>query len=266
MKAEIATYISKCLTCAKVKTECQKPSGLLVQPVIPVWKWENITMDFVTKLPKTSSGQDAIWVIVDRLTKSAYFLPMKETDSMEKLTRQYLKEIVSRHGVPVSIISDQDSPVWGCDRLVSRAKVIENQVMAAPVISISSDVSVESVGSSFPRVILIGSISIEVPVSSEVGAAAVASPAGVLDLDTHSSSEVDPSKSSPPPVSVAPMIPTAPILPAPSAVVAPSSEFPLAPVDAPPGFIDDKLLLSDPRRTFPLVDFTVLILVGHVGH
>ncbi|GJW33019.1 putative reverse transcriptase domain-containing protein [Tanacetum coccineum] len=100
MKAEIATYVSKCLTCAKVKAEYQKPSGLLVQPVIPVWKWENITMDFVTKLPKTSSGQDTIWVIVDRLTKSAHFLPMKETDSMEKLTRQYLKEVVSRHGVP----------------------------------------------------------------------------------------------------------------------------------------------------------------------
>ncbi|GKD24621.1 putative reverse transcriptase domain-containing protein [Tanacetum coccineum] len=102
MKAEIATYVSKCLTCAKVKAEYQKPSGLLVQPVIPVWKWENITMDFVTKLPKTTSGQDTIWVIVDRLTKSAHFLPMKETDSMEKLTRQYLKEVVSRHGVPVS--------------------------------------------------------------------------------------------------------------------------------------------------------------------
>ncbi|GJR49244.1 putative reverse transcriptase domain-containing protein [Tanacetum coccineum] len=109
MKAEIATYVSKCLTCPKVKAEYQKSSGLLVQPVIPVWKWENITMDFVTKLPKMTSGQDTIWVIVNRLTKSAHFLPMKETDSMEKLTRQYLKEVVSRHGVPVSIISDRDS-------------------------------------------------------------------------------------------------------------------------------------------------------------
>nr|GEX68920.1 putative reverse transcriptase domain-containing protein [Tanacetum cinerariifolium] len=99
IKAEIATYVSKCLTCAKVKAECPKPSGLLVQPMIPVWKWENITMDFVTKLPKTSTGQDTIWVIVDRLTKSAHFLPMKETDSMEKLTRRYLKEVVSGHGV-----------------------------------------------------------------------------------------------------------------------------------------------------------------------
>ncbi|GKB09116.1 putative reverse transcriptase domain-containing protein [Tanacetum coccineum] len=78
MKAEIATYVSKCLTCAKVKAKYQKPSGLLVQPKIPQWKWENITMDFVTKLPKTTTGQDTIW------------------------------EIVSRHGVPVSIISDRD--------------------------------------------------------------------------------------------------------------------------------------------------------------
>ncbi|GKC73910.1 reverse transcriptase domain-containing protein, partial [Tanacetum coccineum] len=109
MKVEIATYVSKYLTCRRVKAKCQKPSGLLVQPVILVWKWENITMDFVTKLPKMSSGQDAIWVIVNRVTKSAHFLPVKETDSMEKLTRQYLKEVVSRHGVPVSIISDRDN-------------------------------------------------------------------------------------------------------------------------------------------------------------
>ncbi|GJX61011.1 putative reverse transcriptase domain-containing protein [Tanacetum coccineum] len=99
---------NKCMTYAKVKAEYQKPSGLLV-PIILIWKWENITMDFVTKLPKTTSGQDTIWVIVDRLTKSAHFLPMKETDSMEKLTRKYLKEVVSRHGVPVLIISNRDS-------------------------------------------------------------------------------------------------------------------------------------------------------------
>ncbi|GKD35681.1 putative reverse transcriptase domain-containing protein [Tanacetum coccineum] len=97
MKAEIATYVSKCLTCAKVKAEYQKPSGLLIQHVIPVWRWENITMDFITKLPKTSTGQDTIWVIVDRLTKSAHLLPMRENDSMEKLTRQYLKEVVTSY-------------------------------------------------------------------------------------------------------------------------------------------------------------------------
>ncbi|GJR61173.1 putative reverse transcriptase domain-containing protein [Tanacetum coccineum] len=101
--------LSKCLTYAEVKAEYQKPSGLLVQPEIPQWKWENIMMDFVTKLPKTTTGQDTIWVIVDRLTKSAHFLPMKETYSIEKLMRRYLKEVFSRHGVPVSIISGQDS-------------------------------------------------------------------------------------------------------------------------------------------------------------
>ncbi|GJZ35059.1 putative reverse transcriptase domain-containing protein [Tanacetum coccineum] len=96
------------LTCARVMAEYQKPSGLLVQPEITQWKWENITMDFVTKLPKMATGHDTIWVIVDRLTKSAHFLPMREDDSLEKLTRQYLKEIVLRHGVPVSTISDRD--------------------------------------------------------------------------------------------------------------------------------------------------------------
>ncbi|GJT23718.1 putative reverse transcriptase domain-containing protein [Tanacetum coccineum] len=92
MKSYIATYVSKCLTCAKVKAEHQKLFGLLQQPEIPVWKWERITMDFVSRLPP--SGYDTIWVIVDRLIKSAHFLPMKKTDSMEKLARLYLKEIV----------------------------------------------------------------------------------------------------------------------------------------------------------------------------
>nr|GEV94035.1 reverse transcriptase domain-containing protein [Tanacetum cinerariifolium] len=85
MKAEIATYVK-----------------------IPQWKWENITIDFVTKLPKTTARQDTIWITVDRLTKSAHFLPVREDDAFEKLMRQYLKEVVSRHGVPVSIISDCD--------------------------------------------------------------------------------------------------------------------------------------------------------------
>ncbi|GKC16899.1 putative reverse transcriptase domain-containing protein [Tanacetum coccineum] len=86
MKAIIAEYVGKYLTCSRVKTECQKPSGLLVQPEIPMWKWEIITMDFITKLPKTSNGHDTIWVIVDRLTKSVHFIPTREKDSMETLT------------------------------------------------------------------------------------------------------------------------------------------------------------------------------------
>ncbi|GJZ15266.1 putative reverse transcriptase domain-containing protein [Tanacetum coccineum] len=85
------------------------PSGLLQQPEIPEWKWEGIAMDFVTKLPRTSSGHDTIWVIVDRLTKPAHFLPMREDYKMDRLARLYLNEIVARHGVPISIISDRDS-------------------------------------------------------------------------------------------------------------------------------------------------------------
>nr|GEY29336.1 putative reverse transcriptase domain-containing protein [Tanacetum cinerariifolium] len=108
MKRGIAEYVSKCLTCSKIKTEHQKPSGLLQQPEIPEWKWEKITMDLVTKLPKSSSGHDAIWVVVDRLTKSAHFLPIREDYKTEKLARIYINEIVARHGVPVSIISDSD--------------------------------------------------------------------------------------------------------------------------------------------------------------
>nr|GFA15265.1 putative reverse transcriptase domain-containing protein [Tanacetum cinerariifolium] len=105
--ADIATYVSKCLTCAKVKAEHQKPSRFLVQHKIPEWKWDNITMDFVTKLPKSSQGYDIIWVIADRFPKSAIFTPRKETDLMDKLVRIYLKEVVMRHGIPVSIISDR---------------------------------------------------------------------------------------------------------------------------------------------------------------
>ncbi|GJU57815.1 putative reverse transcriptase domain-containing protein [Tanacetum coccineum] len=109
IKRDIDTYVSEYLTCAKVKAEHQRPSGLLQQPEIPEWKWENITMDFITKLPRTRSGHDAIWVMVDRLTKSAHFLAIREDYSTEKLARLYTDEIVARHGVPVSIISDRDA-------------------------------------------------------------------------------------------------------------------------------------------------------------
>ncbi|KAJ9544268.1 hypothetical protein OSB04_023975 [Centaurea solstitialis] len=109
MKKDVAIYVSKCLTCARIKAEHQKPSGLLQQPEIPEWKWEKISMDFVTKLPKTKKGHDSIWVIVDRLTKSAHFLPIKESFSVDRLAQLYVDEIVMRHGVPISIISDRDS-------------------------------------------------------------------------------------------------------------------------------------------------------------
>ncbi|GJV04689.1 putative reverse transcriptase domain-containing protein [Tanacetum coccineum] len=244
MKVEIATYVSKCMTCAK--------------------------------LPKMTSGQDTIWVIIDRFTKSAHFLPMKETNTMEKLMRQYLKEVVSSDGVPVSIISDQDNgqsertiqtledmlrayvmdfgkgwdrhlpliefsynnsyhtsikaapfeafvvlrhalqghvfrpgPVWGCDRLVIRAKVIENQIIAASAIAISSDSSNESVGSPPSRVIFFGDIPTVIPstfvvapetstIAPVISSAApmvettlVASPTGLCGLVPYSGSDSD---------------------------------------------------------------------------
>nr|GEY18936.1 putative reverse transcriptase domain-containing protein [Tanacetum cinerariifolium] len=92
----------------KVKDEHQRLSRLLVQPAIPEWKWDNFTMDFITKLPKSSQGFDTIWVIVDRLTKSAHFLPIRENDLLDKLARLYINKIVARHGIPASIICDRD--------------------------------------------------------------------------------------------------------------------------------------------------------------
>ncbi|GJZ49424.1 putative reverse transcriptase domain-containing protein [Tanacetum coccineum] len=123
MKAGIATYVSKCLTCTRVKAEHQRPSGLLVQPKIPQWKWDNITMDFVTKLPKSTQGHDTIWMIVDRLTKSAIFIPMRENNPMEKLERMYLKEVVTRHGIHVSIICDRD-PIFSSNFWKSLQKAL----------------------------------------------------------------------------------------------------------------------------------------------
>ncbi|GJS30908.1 reverse transcriptase domain-containing protein [Tanacetum coccineum] len=107
ISSHTATLQSKGLERCVMHTR-KGPSGLLVQPKIPEWKWDNITMDFVTKLPKSSQDYDTIWVIVDRLTKSAIFTPMKETDPLDKLARMYLKEVVTRHGIPVSIICDRD--------------------------------------------------------------------------------------------------------------------------------------------------------------
>ncbi|GJX43498.1 putative reverse transcriptase domain-containing protein [Tanacetum coccineum] len=103
-----STYVSKCLTCSKVKAEHQRPSGLLQQSEIPGWKWDKITMDFITKLPRSKNGHDTIWVIVDRLTKPTHFLAKREDYSTERLARIYIDKIVARHGVPVLIISYRD--------------------------------------------------------------------------------------------------------------------------------------------------------------
>ena len=108
MKKGIASFVFRCLTCHQVKAEHQKPAGKIQLLPIHVRKWEKITMDFVTGLPRTQRQHDAIWVIVDRLTKSAHFLPINVEDSLEKLVQLYVDEIVRLHGVPVSIMSDRD--------------------------------------------------------------------------------------------------------------------------------------------------------------
>ena len=91
-----------------MKTEHQRPVGLLQHLEVAEWKWEHVTMDFVTHFPRTSRGHDIVWVIVDRLTKLAHFLAVQMTFTLEDFIRLYIREIVWLHGVPVSIISDRD--------------------------------------------------------------------------------------------------------------------------------------------------------------
>ncbi|KAJ9536005.1 hypothetical protein OSB04_un000833 [Centaurea solstitialis] len=107
MKKDIAQFVERCVTCLQVKIEHQRPYRKLQQLPIPEWTWEHVTMDFVTKLPRTQKGYDAIWVVVDRLSKSVHFLPMKETYTMERLAKLYIAEVVRQHGVPLSIVSDR---------------------------------------------------------------------------------------------------------------------------------------------------------------
>ncbi|KAA3480774.1 DNA/RNA polymerases superfamily protein [Gossypium australe] len=108
LKKEVTEFVGKCLTCQQVKAEHQLPSGLLQPVKIPQWKWERITMDFVSGLPLTPSKKDSVWVVVDRLTKSAHFIPVRVDYSLQKLAKLYVSEVVRLHGVPVLIISDRD--------------------------------------------------------------------------------------------------------------------------------------------------------------
>jgi len=108
MRKEVAGYVAKCSICQQVKVEHQKPARLLQPLPIPEWKWEMITMDFMLGLPRGKRGNDAIWVIVDRLTKSALFLPVKMTDPIDKLAKMYVNEVVRLYGVPISIVSHRD--------------------------------------------------------------------------------------------------------------------------------------------------------------
>jgi len=109
MKRDIANYVTQCLICQRVKIEHQKSGGLLQPLPIPLWKWEHITMDFTIRLPRTSKHHDAIWVIVDQLTKSAHFLAIKVTFAVEQLADLYITEVVRLHGIPLLIVSDLDT-------------------------------------------------------------------------------------------------------------------------------------------------------------
>ena len=108
MKREIAQYVSKCLVCQKVKIDHKRSAGLLQPLPVPEWKWDSVTMDFVTGFPMSRGQKDAIWVIVDRLTKVAHFIPINIKYSLEKLAQLYVQEIVRLHGVPSCIVSDRD--------------------------------------------------------------------------------------------------------------------------------------------------------------
>jgi hypothetical protein len=109
MKRDVAEYVAQCDTYQRVKAEHQRPAGLLQPLNIPEWKWEEIGMDFIVGLPRTQAGYDSIWVIVDRLTKVAHFIPIKTTYSGAKLAELYMSRIMCLHGVPKKIVSDRGS-------------------------------------------------------------------------------------------------------------------------------------------------------------
>jgi hypothetical protein len=107
MKRAIAEYVALCDNCQRVKVERQRPAGLLQPLKIPEWKWEEISMDFIVGLPKTQSGYDSIWVIVNHLSKVAHFILVKTTYKGSKLAELYIARIVCLHGVPKKIVSDR---------------------------------------------------------------------------------------------------------------------------------------------------------------
>ena len=109
MKKEIAAYVTRCHTCCRVKAIHMRPAGLLQPLSVPEWKWEEVSMDFITGLPTTLKGNDSIWVIIDRLTKSAHFLLVKTKYRPPQYADCYIAEIVRLHGVPRTIVSDRGS-------------------------------------------------------------------------------------------------------------------------------------------------------------
>ena len=108
MKRHVGNFVRRCLRYQQVKAEHQKPTGLLQPLEVAEWKWEHITLDFVTHLPRTQRRHDAVWVIVDRFTKSAHFLTVRMTFTLKEFCQLYIRDIVRLHGVSVSIVSDRD--------------------------------------------------------------------------------------------------------------------------------------------------------------
>ena len=111
MKREVAEYVAKCMVCQKVKSEHKRPQGLLQPLEIPEWKWDSISMDFICGLPRSPKGNNMIWVILDRLTKSAHFIPMKDTWSKKELALAYRRHVLKLYGVPSDIVSDRDARI-----------------------------------------------------------------------------------------------------------------------------------------------------------
>jgi hypothetical protein len=109
LKKDVASHVALCDVCQRVKAEHQRPTSLLHPLKIPEWKWEEICMDFIVGLPHTATGYDSIWVIMDRLTKVAHFIPVKTTYSGARLEELYMARIVCLHGVPKKIVSDRAS-------------------------------------------------------------------------------------------------------------------------------------------------------------
>ena len=108
MKRQVGDFVQRCLACQRVKAEHQKAAGLLYPLEVAERKWEHVTMDFVTHLPRTPWRHDTVLVIMDRLAKSAHFLTVQMTFTLEELYRLYIREIVQLHGVLVSIVLDRD--------------------------------------------------------------------------------------------------------------------------------------------------------------
>lgn len=121
MKKNVAEFVYSCLVCQKSKNEHQKPSGLMQPLSIPKWKWDSISMDFVTIFPKTSKGSDKIWVVVDMLTKSSHFILIKINYPLQKLDEVYIEKIVYFLGIPSSLVSDRDIRFTGSRRVYRKS-------------------------------------------------------------------------------------------------------------------------------------------------